>query len=349
MRTIDISNRPIGPDHPPYMIAEISANHGGDLERAKRIIKQSAQSGADAVKFQLYTADSLTLDCPQDDFLITGDSLWSGRRLYDLYAEAATPYEWFEELFSYARKLGVTPFASIFDKAGIDFLENLNASAYKIASFEAVDLALIQACAQTQKPLIVSTGLCTLQDINDAVVAFREAGGQDLILLQCNSSYPANPKESHLLNIADMAKRFDVPIGYSDHTIDAVQSIAAVALGASVIEKHVIDAREPATADSAFSSLPEQFDVLCQSCLSAFHARGKTFYGATPNEEASIKFRRSLYVSQDIKAGDAFTPKNIRSVRPGYGLAPKHLEKILTKHAAHGLTAGTPLSWDFIT
>ncbi|SCA57871.1 Pseudaminic acid synthase [Candidatus Terasakiella magnetica] len=348
MRTINISNRPIGQGQPPYMIAEISANHGGDIERAKRIIEQSAKSGADAVKFQLYTADSLTLNCPQEDFLITGESLWKGRRLYELYEEAATPYEWFEELFAHARKHNVTPFASVFDEAGIEFMENLGAEAYKIASFETVDLGLISACAKTGKPLIISTGLCTLEDIQDAVDAFHDAGGTELILLQCNSSYPANPKESHLVNIPDMAKHFNVPIGYSDHTTTSVQAIAAVALGATVIEKHVIDAREPATADSAFSSLPEQFLELCDSCLAAFHARGEISYGPTEHEKGSIKFRRSLYVCKDIKQGEAFSKENVRSVRPGYGLAPKHLENVLKGKATQDLVAGTPVSWDVV-
>ncbi|MCW2249513.1 N-acetylneuraminate synthase [Azospirillum fermentarium] len=347
MNTITIAGRSIGPGFSPYMIAELSANHGGDLERAKRIIDLSAKAGADAVKFQVYTADSLTLDANRPDFHIEG-GLWDGERLYDLYARAATPYEWFPTLFAHARAQGITPFASVFDIAGIALMEMLEAPAYKIASFEAVDLELVAACAATGKPTIISTGLCAVEDIADAVEAFRKAGGRDLILLRCNSSYPADPSEANLAAIPDMAARFGVPVGYSDHTLDAIQAVCAVALGACVVEKHVIDTREPATADSAFSSTEEQFVELVRSCRAAFLARGRITYGPDAGEMKSLAFRRSLYASQPIGCGEVFSRDNIRSVRPGHGLPPKALPTVLGRHATRDIAAGEPLSWDMV-
>lgn len=345
---IAIAGRAIGPGLAPYIIAEISANHGGDFERARRIMREAAMAGADAVKFQLYEPGSLTLDSDRPEFRIGGRSPWAGERLWDLYARAMTPAAWLPALFAEARALGVAAFASVFDQAGIDRLEALDVPAYKIASFEAVDLELIAACAATGKPLILSTGLCTLEDIADAVAAFRAAGGRELVLLRCNSSYPADPAEANLATIPDMMARFDLAIGYSDHTLDAAQAIAAVALGAVVIEKHVIDAREPATADSAFSSLPAEFAALVAGCRAAHAATGRVAYGPTPREAGSIVFRRSLFVTAPIARGDSFSRANLRVVRPGHGLAPRHLPAILGRRAARAIAPGEPLSWDLI-
>lgn len=346
---IEIAGRAIGPGLAPYIIAEISANHGGDFERARRIIREAAMAGADAVKFQLYQPASLTLDSDRPEFRVTGRSLWAGERLWDLYARAATPAAWFPALFAEAKALGVTPFASVFDQAGIATLEALAVPAYKIASFEAVDLELIAACAATAKPLILSTGLCTADEIAEAVAAFRQAGGRDLILLRCNSSYPADPAEANLATIPDMIARFGVTVGYSDHTLDATQAIAAVALGAAVIEKHVIDAREPATADSAFSCLPGDFAALVAACRAAHAATGAVAYGPTAHEANAVVFRRSLFVTAPVAAGAAFTRDNLRAVRPGHGLAPRHLPAILGRRATRAIAAGEPLSWELVS
>ncbi len=348
MQSFAIAGREIGPQAPPFIIAELSANHGGDLGRAKRIIDAAADAGADAIKLQLYSADSLTLDVDRPEFRISGKSLWQGERLWDLYARAATPTAWFPELFAYARARDLVPFASVFDERGIAALEALAAPAFKIASFEAVDLELIAACARTGKPLIVSTGLCTADEIGEAVAAFRDAGGRDLCLLRCNSAYPADPAEADLATIPDMMARFDVPVGYSDHTLDQVQAMAAVALGACAIEKHLIDARTPPTADSAFSSEPQQFRQLVDGCRAAFTARGAVRYGPSRQERGSLMFRRSLFASRAIARGEAFSRDNVRAVRPGAGVAPKHLPDVLGRKAARAIAAGEPLSWDMI-
>jgi N-acetylneuraminate synthase len=348
MKNVVIDQRSIGPGEPPFVIAEISANHGGDLTRAKKIMRIAKDTGADAVKLQLYTADSLTLDSDRDEFRIQGKSLWQGRRLYELYQSAATPAAWFPELFDYGRELGIIVFASVFDRHGIELLEKLNAPAYKIASFEAVDLDLISATAQTGKPTIISTGLCALEEIEDAVAAYQDAGGKELILLRCNSAYPASAEEANLASIPHLIEKFGLPVGYSDHTLDAFQAITAVALGACVIEKHIIDAREPATADSAFSSLPDQFAELIRGCKAAHEARGAVSYGPTDTERGSLIFRRSLFAAQPIKAGEIITRGNVRSVRPGHGLAPKHLKDILGRTAKRDIAFGEPLTWDLI-
>lgn len=347
-RTINIAGRPIGSDHPPFIIAELSANHGGDLERAKRIVRIAAERGADAIKLQAYTADELTLDSDRPDFVVQADNPWKGERLHALYKRAATPYEWFPELFALARQLGITPFASPFGLDGIELLERLDAPAYKIASFEAVDLGLIAACARTGKPVIVSTGLCTEEDIAEVLQAFHAAGGKDLALLRCNSAYPADPKEANLATIPDMAQKFGVPIGYSDHTLNAVQATVAVGLGACIVEKHLIDARLPETADSLFSSLPDQFRELVENCRSAWEARGVVRYGPHDREAQSLAFRRSLYVSRTIAAGEPFSEENVRCVRPGFGLKPKHMPEILGRPAARDIAKGEALTWDLV-
>lgn len=343
-----IDNIPVGPGHAPYVIAELSANHGGDLERAKRIIRIAAECGAQAVKFQAYTADEMTLDCNGADFVVQADTPWKGERLHSLYNRAATPYAWFSELFAYARSCGITPFASAFGPAGIGLLESLEAPAYKVASFEAVDMALLAACARTGKPVLVSTGMCTTHEIEDIVRTFQQNGGRELALLRCNSAYPADPGEANLATIPDMAERFRVPIGYSDHTTTHLQAAIAVGLGACIVEKHLIDARHPETPDSSFSSLPEQFKELVQACFTAWRARGVITYGPQPREQQSIVFRRSLYASADIAGGDIFTPHNIRAVRPGFGLAPKHMPNILGRRALRHIKRGERLSADMV-
>ncbi|MEQ8603733.1 MAG: pseudaminic acid synthase [Marivibrio sp.] len=346
MDWIEIDGRRIGQEHPPYIIAEVSSNHGGDIERAKRIIRLAAECGADAVKFQAYTADEMTLNIDRRGFVVTADSPWKGESLYALYQRAATPYAWFPELFKTARDAGVTPFASPFGPESVAMLEGLAAPVHKIASFEAVDLDLIALCAATGKPLIISTGLCTREEIADAVAAARSGGAKQIALLRCNSSYPSDPEEAHLATIPDMAAEFALPIGYSDHTLDQTQAAVAVALGACIVEKHVIDAREPETADSAFSCLPEQLEDLVRVTKAAWRARGRVSYGPQEKERGSLEFRRSLYAVADIAAGELFSAANVRTIRPGLGLPPKVLPDLLGRPAARALRAGDPLSWE---
>ncbi len=348
MQHITIDGRRIGPGEPPYVIAELSANHGGDIERARRIIRMAAAQGADAIKLQAYTPESMTIDCDMPGFVITGESLWTGRGLFELYAEAQTPYEWFPELFAVARAAGITPFATPFDRGAVRMLAALDAPAYKIASFEATDPDLLAACAETGKPVIVSTGLCSAEEMAEIVRVARAAGVRELALLRCNSAYPADPAEANLLTIPDMAARFDVPVGYSDHTTDSIQAVVAVALGACIVEKHVIDSREPPTPDSAFSSLPEQLGELVRNCRAAHLARGGVAYGPFRKESGSLAFRRSLYVVADVAAGAPLSAENVRSIRPGHGLAPKHLPEVLGRRARRALRRGEPLAWDMI-
>ncbi len=347
--SVEIAGRRIAADAPPFIVAELSANHGGDLERALRIIDLAADAGADAVKFQAYTADSLTLNSDRDGFTVTGESLWAGRRLYDLYQEAATPYSWFPELFAACRTRGLIPFASPFDRDAITMLQNLDAPAFKIASFEAVDLDLVSACASTGRPLIISVGLCSAEEISDAVTTARSAGSEDIILLQCTSVYPAKTSEADLLTIPALAERFGVLVGYSDHTTGTVTSAAACALGACLIEKHVIDAREPPTADSAFSLTGPDLKALVAECREAWQARGTVRDGPTESEQASLAFRRSLYVCAPVAAGEKFTQANVKSIRPGFGLAPKHMPDVIGCHASRAIHAGEPLAWEMIS
>lgn len=347
----EIAGRPVGPEHPPYIIAELSANHGGSLARAMRIVHGAKQAGADAIKFQAYRPQSLTLDVDAPGFVIENpESLWQGKKLYALYQEAATPYEWLPELFAEARKIGITPFASPFDVDTVAVLEGLEAPAYKIASFEAIDYELIRACARTGKPLIISTGLCTDVEIAEAVQVARHAGCTQLALLRCHSGYPAPPHELDLLTIPDMAKTFDgVPIGFSDHSLGEVSAITAVALGASLIEKHVIDDPEPPTADSAFSATPEDLKRLVDGCRSAWQARGHVRYGPAPSERGSLPFRRSILVTQDIAAGESITTANTAILRPGLGLHPRHYGACLGQPASRNLPRGHGLGWDDLT
>ena len=340
-----IANRKIGPGYPPYIIAEMSANHGRSIERAKRIIDLSVDAGADAIKFQAYTAGSLTIDSDKPDFIVQGDNPWKGRRLYELYQSASTPYEWFPELFAYARLKGIMPFASPFDTNAIDMLQEIDCAAYKIASFEAVDLELIAAAASTGKPLIISTGMCDAEDIERALKTVTSSGGRDCALLKCTSAYPAKADGANLLSILEYQKRFGVQVGLSDHTPGTAVAIAGCALGATLIEKHVIDQREPPTADSEFSMLPHELKDLVNDCRNAWLARGQVSYGPVESEEANRCFRRSLYFVTDAKAGELITRENLACIRPGYGIEPYHLPSVLGQSLNTDVAAGTPLSW----
>jgi N-acetylneuraminate synthase len=345
---IRIADRTIGRDHRPYVIAEMSANHGGDIDRARRIIELAAACGADAVKLQAYKADSLTLDCDGPGFVIEADTPWKGRRLHALYQDSATPYEWLPELFADARECGIAAFVSPFDVEAVALLASLDAPAYKIASFEAVDLEMIRACAATGKPMIISVGLCSEEEIEDALAAARGAGAREIALLKCTSAYPARPEEANLVTIPAMIERFQVPVGLSDHSLGAAVAISAVALGATLIEKHFIDAREPATADSSFSAVPEELEALVKGVETAFEARGRPWYGPVERERSSLTFRRSLYAVDDIPAGEPLTRDNVRSIRPGLGLAPRYLPQILGRAVRAEVARGTPLDWEMV-
>lgn len=344
-----IAGRRVGPGQPPFVVAEMSANHGGDLDRALKIIRLAAECGADAVKFQAYRAETMTLDCELPGFVIQGDNLWTGMKLFDLYKSAATPYAWFSTLFEESRKAGIIPFATPFDEAAVDMLEALDAPAYKIASFELVDLELIARCAATGKPMIISTGMASEEEIADAVAAARGAGAKEIALLKCTSAYPSDVVEANLQTIPAMAARFGVPVGLSDHTEGVSVAIAACALGGCIVEKHFIDARQPATVESSFSALPEELAALVIGCREAYLARGQVHYGPAPLEAQSLAFRRSVYAVADIPAGTTLTRDNVRSIRPGFGLAVKALPQILGRKARVDITRGTPISWDVIS
>lgn len=347
MQPISIASRPIGPGHPPYVIAEMSGNHNGDINRAFALLQAAKDAGADAVKLQTYMADTITLDHDGPEFVIKG-GLWDGRRLYELYQEAHTPWEWHGALFAKARELGITLFSTPFDHTAIDFLESLGAPAYKIASFEAIDLPLIEKAAATKKPLIVSTGMANEDEIEEVVATARKAGNNQIVLLHCVSAYPSRPEEANLLTIPDIAERYGVTAGLSDHTMGSEVSIAAIALGASVIEKHLTLARSDGGPDSAFSLEPHELKALCEGCRIAGLARGHVNYERTAGERGNVVFRRSLYVVRDMAAGEKFTSENLRSIRPGFGLPPKHLSDFLGKAASKPVKRGTALSWDML-
>lgn len=342
---IVIDGRKIGPDHPPYVIAELSANHNGSLDTALRIIEEASKAGADAVKLQTYRPDTITLNSDNDDFRIKG-GLWDGRTLYDLYEEAHTPWDWHKPLFDHARKLGITIFSSPFDSTAIDLLEDINAPAYKIASFEAVDLPLIRYAAATGKPMIISTGMADAEEIAEAVEAAREGGCKELALLHCVSGYPAPPEDYNLRTIPDMMARFGLVTGLSDHTLDNTTAIASVALGASIIEKHFTLNRNGGGPDDSFSLEADEFAQLCKGARVAWDALGKVDYGRKSSEIGNVKFRRSLYFVKDLKAGEIITADAVRSVRPGYGLAPKHLDEVVGRTVMHEVRAATPVHKD---
>ena len=344
MSNVKIEGRQIGPGHPPYVIAELSANHNGNLDQALRIIDAAQKAGADAVKIQTYRPDTITLNSDAPDFQII-DGLWAGRTLYDLYEWAHTPWEWHEALFAHAKARGITIFSSPFDPTAVDLLEELGAPAYKIASFEAVDLPLIRYVASKGKPMIISTGMADLEEITEAVEAARTGGCAELALLHCVSGYPAPASDYNLNTLADMAARFDVPVGLSDHTIDNTTAIASVALGAAIIEKHMTLDRTGGGPDDSFSLEPDEFAALCKGARTAWEAMGGVDYGRKSSEVANVQFRRSLYFVKDMKAGDVIADDCVRSVRPGYGLAPKFLNDILGKHVKHDINRNSPVQF----
>jgi pseudaminic acid synthase len=343
--SINISGRRIALDAPPYVIAELSANHNGKLETAMKIIEEAKKAGADAVKLQTYTADTITLDCNSEEFHIHG-GLWDGKTLYQLYQEAHMPWDWHKPLFEHARRLGVTVFSSPFDNTAVDLLENLNAPAYKIASFEAVDLPLIKYVAGTGKPMIISTGMADMEEIQEAIDAARTGGCKELAILHCVSGYPAPPEDYNLRTIPDMIERFGLVTGLSDHTLDNATAVASVVMGAAIIEKHFTLDRNGGGPDDSFSIEPKELHELCTYSKTAWSALGTINYQKKSSEQANLKFRRSLYVVRDIAAGELLTEQNIKSIRPGYGLAPKHLDSVLKKRAKYALKTGTPLSFD---
>ncbi|OXX68148.1 pseudaminic acid synthase [Vibrio sp. V03_P4A6T147] len=346
-KEISINGRKIGPDFPPYIIAELSANHNGDINRAFQIMEEAKKAGADAIKLQTYTHETITIDCDSEDFQIKG-GLWDGQTLYELYKGAHMPWEWHNPLFEKAKELGITIFSSPFDFSAVDLLEELEAPAYKIASFELIDLPLIKRVAQTGKPMIMSTGMANEEEIAEAIQTARENGCKELVILHCVSGYPAPADQYNLRTITDMAERFDVLSGLSDHTIDNATAIASVALGACLIEKHVTMDRNGGGADDSFSLEPHELQALCKDARTAWAALGQVNYERTEAEKGNAKFRRSLYVVKDIKAGQAFTEENVKSIRPGFGLAPKYLEQILGQTAKVDIQRGTPLSFELI-
>lgn len=340
-----INGRRISKEDPPYIIAELSANHNGSLETAMKIIEEAHKAGADAVKLQTYRADTITLDASTPDFQIKG-GLWDGRTLYELYEEAHTPWEWHKPLFERARALGITIFSSPFDTTAVDFLEELGAPAYKIASFEAVDIPLIEYVAKTGKPMIISTGMADAEEIQEAIDAARKAGCRELAVLHCVSGYPAPAEDYNLRTIADMSDRFGVVTGLSDHTLDNTTAIASVVMGAALIEKHFTLDRQGGGPDDSFSLEPDDLVELCRNSKTAWACLGKVDYGRKSSEQGNAQFRRSLYFVKDLKAGDVIDSAAVRSVRPGFGLAPKYLKSILGRRVAQDVAHYTPVSWD---
>ena len=344
---IEIAGRKIGPQHPPYIIAELSANHNGDINRAFRIMEEAKKAGADAIKLQTYTHETITIDCDSDEFQIHG-GLWDGQTLYQLYKSAHMPWDWHKPLFDKARELDITIFSSPFDFSAIDLLEELNVPAYKIASFELVDLPLIARAAATGKPLILSTGMANEEEIEEAIATARGNGCTELIVLHCVSGYPAPADQYNLRTIPDMQERFGVLSGLSDHTIDNATAVASVAMGACLIEKHFTLDRNGGGADDSFSLEPPELEQLCNDAETAWQALGKVNYQRTEAEKGNIQFRRSLYVVKDIKQGEVFSAENIRSIRPGFGLPPKEFDQILGKQASKNIPRGTPLNHSLI-
>lgn len=344
---VSIAGRRIGPGEPPYVVAELSGNHNGDIGRALALIDAAKAAGADAVKLQTYTADTITIDHDGPDFRIKG-GLWDGRRLYELYQEAHTPWDWHPRLFEHARAIGIEIFSSPFDPTAVELLAGLGAPAYKIASFELVDLPLIELCARTGKPLIMSTGLASPQEIAEAVEAARGSGDGGVILLHCTSAYPAPASDMNLRTLQHLAEQHGVVVGLSDHTLGLASSVAAVALGACFIEKHFTLSRAEGGVDSGFSLEPEELARLTAETREAWLALGEVRYDDVPSEAASRDHRRSLYVVADVAAGEALTPSNVRSIRPGKGMAPKHLPEVLTRRASRDLRRGSPLDWSML-
>ena len=347
---IELENIKVGDGLPPLIVAEISGNHNQDIKKALNLIKLAKKAGANAVKFQTYTADTMTLNIKKNNFKISNNqSLWNGSYLYDLYQKASTPYKWHNKLFDYSRKLGLVPFSSPFDKDAVDFLENLNCCIYKIASFEITDLPLIKHVASKKKPIIISTGMATKSEIRDAVKTAKSEGCHKIILLKCTSTYPANASQANLNTIIDMKREFKCLVGLSDHTLGIQVALGAVALGASVIEKHLTLDRNDGAVDSKFSLEPKEFSMLSKETKKMFYALGKTKYGPSDhNEKLSKNYRRSIHACSDIKKGEIFTYKNLKIIRPENGLKPKEIKKLLGKKAIKNIKYGTPIRWNHI-
>ena len=345
---ITINGRRIGPGHPTYVAAEISCNHRGSFEKAVQIIRAAKKSGADAVKLQTYTPDTITLDSEKPFFKIQDGNTWAGRTLHQLYQEAFTPWEWQPKLQRIAREEGLDLFSSPFDQSAVEFLEKLDMPAYKIASFEIVDIPLIERAARTGKPLLISTGLATLEEIQGAVEAARRAGASEILVLKCTSGYPAPAETMNLSAIPFLSKTLNVPVGFSDHSLGVETAQAAVALGACLVEKHLILNRSDGGPDAGFSAEPEEFRRMVEGIRTVEKSIGSPRYALSAEEEKNRCFRRSLFVVEDIRAGEIFTPKNLRSIRPAHGLSPKHLNEVLGKKAARNIERGTPLTWDLV-
>jgi N-acetylneuraminate synthase len=344
---IEIAGRKVGTDHEPFVICELSGNHNGDLDRALSLIDAAAATGCDAIKIQTYTADTITIDSDRPEFRIVG-GLWDGRTLHDLYQEAQTPYEWHPALFERARKAGVILFSTPFDETAVDLLASLDAPVFKIASFEAVDLPLIRYAAAKGRPLIISTGMASLAEMAAARDAALAAGAPGVALLHCVSSYPAPMEDANVRAVPDMARRFGCPVGLSDHTPGSAASVAAVALGACIVEKHFTLARADGGPDAEFSLEPAEFTALTRDCKAAWRALGRAQYDLLGSERGNLQFRRSLYLMADVAAGRALTRADVRSIRPGLGLAPEHLEAVIGRRAARDLKRGEPLAWDLL-
>lgn len=346
---MQIGNREVGRQNRPFIIAEMSGNHNQSLERAFEIVDAAAATGADAIKLQTYTADTITLDVRGGDFEIADEkSLWKGRNLHDLYKEAHTPWEWHGPIMERARSHGMLCFSSPFDETAVDFLESLEVPAYKIASFENIHLPLIRKVARTGKPMIISTGMASIAELDEAVKTAREAGCRDLVLLKCTSTYPATPENTNVLTIPHMRELFGCEIGLSDHTMGVGVAVAAVAHGATVVEKHFTLRRADGGVDSTFSLEPDEMKALVVETERAWQSLGHVRYGATQAEQKSLAFRRSIYIAEDVQAGEVLTEKNLRIVRPGHGLAPKHFDMLIGRRASRDLKAGTPATWDVV-
>lgn len=344
-----IAGRKIGINYSPFIIAEMSGNHNQSLERALEIVEAAAESGSHALKLQTYTADTMTLDLDEGDFYISDpNSLWKGKSLYELYQEAYTPWEWHKPIFDRCKELGMIAFSTPFDETAVDFLESLDVPCYKIASFENTDIPLIRKVAATGKPMIVSTGMATVAELDETVRAAREAGCKDIILLKCTSTYPATPENTNILTIPHMRELFQCEVGLSDHAMGIGVAVASVALGATVIEKHFTLRRADGGLDSAFSMEPAELAQLVVETERAWQALGQISYGPTEKEKASLKFKRSIYVVEDVKEGGVFTPKNLRVIRPGNGLSPKYLDILLGKKTSCDIKKGTPMRWEFL-
>lgn len=346
---ITIGNRKIGSNHPPFIIAEMSGNHNQSLERALEIVDAAAEAGAHALKLQTYTADTMTLNLHSGEFYINdSNSLWKGKSLYELYQEAYTPWEWHQTIFNRCRELGMLCFSTPFDATAIEFLEGMDVPAYKIASFENTDIQLIKKAASTGKPLIISTGMAEISELDETVRAARDAGCTQLVLLKCTSTYPATPDNTNIITIPHMKQLFNCQVGLSDHTMGIGASVASVALGATVIEKHLTLRRSDGGVDSTFSLEPSELKSLVVETERAWQSLGQVSYGPSEKEKASMIFRRSLYIAKDIKAGETITSKHVKAIRPGYGLPPKFIELLIGKKARIDVKQGTPMSWDII-